>query len=33
MKSGMSYQIEGFFCMEWCMQQFMDKYQTVQWGV
>ena len=25
MEGGMSYQIEDFFFMEWCIQQFMDK--------
>ena len=26
MEGGMSYQRESFFCMEWCMQQLMDKF-------
>ena len=26
MKNGMSYRLEGYFCVEWYMQQFADKY-------
>ena len=31
MKGGMSYRIEDFFCMEWYLQQFMDK-SIKQWN-
>ena len=31
MKGRISYRLGSYFCMEWCMQQFTDKY-VKQWN-